>query len=66
MPTKPKAPIEKFTAADWTRLNKQNSRNSPWRTSAKTGSARQRRNAAYFEELAKRGDTRRVPRPELD
>jgi hypothetical protein len=66
MPTKPKAPAEKFTAADWTRLNKQNSQNSPWRQAAKHGSARQRRNARYFEELAAKGDTRRVPRPELD
>jgi hypothetical protein len=66
MPTKPKAPTEKFTAADWTALNRRDSQNSPWRTSAKTGSARQRRNARYFEELARRGDTRRVPRPELD
>jgi hypothetical protein len=66
MPTPPKPPAEKMTAADWTRLNKQNSQNSPWRTAAKHGSARQRRNAAYFEELAAKGDTRRVPRPELD
>jgi hypothetical protein len=66
MPTKPKAPAEKLTAAGWTALNKRNSQNSPWRQAAKTGSARQRRNAAYFEELARRGDTRRVPRPELD
>jgi hypothetical protein len=66
MPTPPKAPSEKMTAADWTRLNKQNSQNSPWRKAAKTGSPRQRRNARYFEELAAKGDTRRVPRPELD
>jgi hypothetical protein len=66
MPTPPKPPSEKMTAADWTALNKRNSQNSPWRKAAKHGSARQRRNAAYFAELAAKGDTRRVPRPELD
>jgi hypothetical protein len=66
MPTKPKHPSQKLTPAEWTELNKRNSQNSPWRQAAKTGSARQRRNAAYFEMLAAAGDTRRVPRPELD
>ena len=66
MSSKRKPATEKHSAADWSRINAQNSANSPWRHAAKTGSARQRRNAAYFEELAKAGDTRRVPRPELD
>jgi hypothetical protein len=63
---KRKHPTELPTAADLSRNGRRNSQNSPWRTAAKSGSPRQRRNAAYFEELARRGDTRRVPRPELD
>jgi len=63
---KRKSPAEKLQPAEWSRINARNSANSPWRHAAKTGSPRQRRNAAYFEELAKAGDTRRVPRPELD
>lgn len=66
MPTKPKAPHEKFTSSDWSRVNKRNSQTSPWRRVGATGSARQRRNWKYFEELEAKGDTRRVPRPELD
>ena len=66
MSSKRKPATEKLQPADWSRINARNSANSPWRHAAKSGSARQRRNAAYFEELARRGDTRRVPRPELD
>ena len=66
MSSKRKPASEKHSAADWSRINARNSANSPWRHAAKTGSARQRRNAAYFEELKARGDDRRVPRPELD
>ena len=66
MTTKRKPQVEKIPATEWSRINARNSANSPWRHAAKTGSPRQRRNAAYFEALAAAGDTRRVPRPELD
>jgi HEAT repeat protein len=56
----------KPSAAFFSVQNRANSQRSPWRTAAKSGSPRQRRNAAYFDALAEAGDTRRVPRPELD
>ena len=48
------------------RASKRNSHNSPWRTEPALHSKRQRKCAAYFEELKRKGDNRRKPRPELD
>ena len=64
MPTKPKPPTEKYTAADWSRINKVNSKNSPWRNTPI--SKRSAKCHEYFRKLAEKGDDRRVPRPELD
>ena len=54
----------KPTAGFWVAQNKRNSANSPWRNTPI--SRRSAQCHEYFEKLAEKGDTRRVPRPELD
>ena len=66
MPTAPKQKTALQTEREMSEQNRKNSLTSPWRRIGKRPSKRQRRNAEYFEALAKAGDTRRVPRPELD
>jgi hypothetical protein len=62
--TRRKTPLERRSAAEIAEINRRNSRNSSWRR--KAISERSAQCNAYFEELAAAGDTRRVPRPELD
>ena len=64
MSSKRKRQIDKITRAEISVIARRNSQNSPWRKTPIS-----RRSALcheYFTMLAERGDTRRVPRPELD
>jgi hypothetical protein len=62
--SKRKAPIDKVSHCEWSAINKRNSAKSPWRKAII--SARSAECQKHFRQLAEQGDTRRVPRPELD
>jgi hypothetical protein len=62
--TRRKTAIERRSAAEIAEINRRNSRNSSWRR--KPISERSAQCHEYFTKLAEAGDTRRVPRPELD
>lgn len=64
MPTKRKDRTELLTTAQRSALMRRVSARSPWRRTAI--SQRSQACLDYFQELADAGDTRRVPRPELD
>ena len=64
MPTKPKHPLDKLSAAEFSAVMRKVSARSPWRKSVI--SRKSAKCQEYFQRLAEAGDTRRVPRPELD
>ena len=64
MSNKRKRQIDKVTRAEISLIARRNSQNSPWRKTPIS-----HRSAVcneYFQKLAEQGDTRRIPRPELD